>query len=129
MPVRFLKYYHYDILVNIEDIAGKCMSNLDLSSESKAVRQFLQCVVSNLGAKYIVVDNGLKYDYLVYVEVSSKEDVKKIADLILTALDRLARSLTGSISDYVSKRKVLDWGTEIYLLLSKEFVVVKYVIK
>ena len=115
--------------MNIKDIAKKCAENLDLSSENKAVRQFLQCVLSQIGVKHVAIDNGLRYNFLIYIEVSSKSDMKRLIDDINRALDILVKVTPQNLTEYLSKRKILDWKNEVYLLLSKEFVVVKYVIK
>ncbi len=115
--------------MNVEELVRKCCEKLDLSSENKAVRQFLQCFLTEAKIRHIVVDNGLRYNFLVYIEACSKSELRDIIEVLEKSLEHLAKNSPGNLGNYVLNKRVLDWGSEIYLLLSKEFVVVKYVIK
>ncbi len=77
----------------------------------------------------MAIDNGLKYNFMIYVETTSKDEMKKLIDYLNKALDALTKLVPQNLANYLAERRILDWGEETYLLLSKEFVVVKYVIK
>ena len=64
----------------IESIFEKCLTELDFSNESRAVRQFLQCVVSQLNVKHIVIDNK---DELGIISVSFNKFIRHFKEVVL----------------------------------------------
>ncbi len=111
-----------------------CLQNIDTSSEVKATRQFLTCLGEVLSKKYqnnvkaVVVDNGVKYNYVLYLEVYSKDVLDNVLREVEEGLRKL-QSASPSLQEYLKNMKVQDWGNEKYIMLSKEYVIVKYVLR
>ncbi len=113
------------------DIITQCLENVGSLSSEKATRQFLLCITQKLSdknIKRIVVDNGTKYNMMIYLEVHDKELYKNIIDKIVNVLDKILES-RNEISKLVQNYKVINWVNESYVILSKEYVVVKYVLE
>jgi len=113
------------------DIVNSCVKDLDMSNIEKAVRQLLTCVIGKVASsdvKKIVVDNGTKYHMMIYLEVHDRDKYRDIVDKILKSLEE-ASKIDERLRNVISNIKVIDWGSESYILLSKEYVVVKYVLE
>ena len=115
--------------MKVDAVVEKCLSNIDFTSENKAVRQFLQCVVSELGLKYVVVDNGLRYNFLVYLEVETREKLDEVFKTLQEAIESFAGKAPESVAKYIRDRTVVEWPGERYILFGKEYVIVKHVVK
>ncbi|GEM_PF-2888146 len=112
----------------------ECLKNIDKSSETKAVRQFLSCIGDVVAKQFqdkvkkIVIDNGAKYHYVLYLEVYSKDILGQVVDLVKDGIAKLGET-DPKIGEYVKNMKICDWGDEKYIMLSKEYVIVKYVLR
>ncbi len=112
----------------------ECLRSVDKSNETRAVRQFLACIGDLVVKKFqdkvkkIVVDNGAKYHYVLYLEVYSKDVLGEIVNMIKDGITKLGE-LDPRLGEYVGNMKICDWGEEKYIMLSKEYVIVKYVLR
>ncbi|NPA23778.1 MAG: hypothetical protein GXO23_05755 [Crenarchaeota archaeon] len=121
-------------MASLEDVVTRCLEGITNVSKEKVIRHVLSCVTEKLvksvgKAKRIVVDNGIRYHYMIYLETYDKSTYNDLIDMLSKAIDRIVDSLPEDLKKVFTRPAVVDWGEEKYLLFSKEYVAVKYVLE
>ncbi|NPA70259.1 MAG: hypothetical protein GXO26_05560 [Crenarchaeota archaeon] len=121
-------------MVSVDEIVSKCLEDIANVSKEKVVRHVLSCITERTAksmnnVKRIVIDNGMKYQYMIYLEVYDKSTFGEVVELLKKAIDKVVEQLPQDLKNNFPRPSLVDWGEEKYLLFSKEYVAVKYVLE
>ncbi len=121
-------------MVSVDELVSKCLENISNVSPEKLVRHVLSCITERLvkemkNISRIVVDNGIKYQYMIYLETYDRGTYNDLVNLLKGALDEIANKLPENLRTAYGRPMLVDWGDEKYMLFSKEYVAVKYVLE
>ena len=104
------------------ELINQCVEECkeDKSNPQKYIRSLITCIVNKLGLKPIIINPGLKFNYVIYLEFRSKDEYENTFKKLSECFNEL-KKVEGF--DY----KIIDWGVERYIMFSKEYLILKLV--
>ncbi|MGC8543674.1 MAG: hypothetical protein ACP5NQ_07000 [Vulcanisaeta sp.] len=99
---------------------GEVKGEDDVVRES---RKFLACLLGGLNLKFIVIDNGIRYQAMYYVETTS-EKFKSTIDQIISCINDSIKSLPDKVRDYL-KPNVKSFDDTYVIMFNNEFITIK----
>ncbi|WP_069806585.1 hypothetical protein [Vulcanisaeta thermophila] len=105
------------------DCAKCAMGSVDEEGLIKKERELITCVLNELGVKYLVVDNGVKYEAMYYVEVNG-ERAKEVYEQFMKCVDEALSKSPVDVRDKV-KPRVKTFDNSYVIMFNKEFVTIR----
>jgi hypothetical protein len=99
---------------------GEVRDNDDIVRES---RRFISCILSGLNIKYLVVDNGIKYQAMYYIETKA-ENAKDVVNTVISCIEESSKSLPNELRDYL-KPRVKSFDDTYVIMFNNEYITVK----
>jgi hypothetical protein len=99
---------------------GEVKDEDDIVRES---RKFISCILNGLNLKPLVIDNGIKYQAMYYVETTG-EHIKDVLNQVLNCINESASSLPDKIRDYL-KPRVKSFDDTYVIMFNNEFITIK----
>ncbi|PLC67422.1 hypothetical protein B7L70_08740 [Vulcanisaeta sp. EB80] len=86
-------------------------------------RKFITCILNGLNIKFMVIDNGIKYQAMFYVETTS-EDIKNLLSRVVDCFNDTIKSLPNELRDYL-KPRVKSFDDTYVIMFNNEFITIK----
>ena len=112
-------------MLSLDHIINECLPSED-TDKHRFVRSLMTCIVAKLRLRPIVIDNGLKFNYVIYIESKSKHETDETFNKILEILKEVENKINKH-RDYLSNRRVVVWNAEKFIMFEKEYIIVKTV--
>ncbi len=110
---------------SLNHIVNECLPS-ENTDKHRFVRSLMTCIIAKLKLKPIVIDNGSKFNYVIYIESRSKHEADETFNKILEILKEVENKVD-KYRDYLSNRRVVVWNAEKFIMFEKEYIIVKAV--